>query len=131
VCLSLAVSLSAQWYVATVKELSEEGDQLLVHYEGWSEKWDEWVASRKAQPVASNQAETRLTQQQRTRSPSPGPRRSSSPEEAAAPARNLSQVIVSTHAAHVLPVWRLIDPRWRTIRQLLVISRPFLSRDCL
>ena len=43
--------------------------------------------------MASNQADARLTQQQRTRSPSPGPRRSGSPEQGVSPVRNLSQVI--------------------------------------
>eukprot|EP01046_Picozoa_sp_COSAG06_P036848 COSAG06_NODE_4104_length_4571_cov_25.259168_3_plen_256_part_00 len=90
------------WYVATVREV--DGDQILVHYEGWSEKWDDWVKSSKAHSLTSGaEGDARLTQQQRTRSPSPGPRRGSKAgggsggvsddAEAASPVRNLSQVI--------------------------------------
>ena len=39
------------WYVATVREV--DGDQILVHYEGWSEKWDDWVKSSKAHSLTS------------------------------------------------------------------------------
>jgi len=87
------------WYVGVVREV--DGQKLFVHYEGWSEKWDEWVNSSKVHLLAQDaEGETRLKQQQRTRSPPPGPRRGSKGDRlgrptdpAASPVRNLSQMI--------------------------------------
>ena len=87
------------WYVGVVREV--DGEKLFVHYEGWSEKWDEWVKTSKVHLLAQDaEGETRLKQQQRTRSPSPGPRRGGKGDRlgrptdpAASPVRNLSQMI--------------------------------------
>ncbi len=84
------------WYVGVVREV--DGEKLFVHYEGWSEKWDEWVKTSKVHLLAQDaDGQTRLTQQQRTRSPSPGPRRggkvAGAADSAASPVRNLTQMI--------------------------------------
>jgi hypothetical protein len=64
----------ARRYVATVLEVNRARAKALVHYEGWSQRWDEWIDMRKAQPLAEGDAaqrEARLQHQMRTRSPNP------------------------------------------------------------
>lgn len=43
-----ATDASGVWYAARVEEISWENKQVLVHFERWSCKFDEWI------PMCSN-----------------------------------------------------------------------------
>lgn len=32
-----------KWCVAMIQDKKEETGELLIHYEGWSDKWNEWI----------------------------------------------------------------------------------------
>ena len=41
-----ALDTVEQWLEATVLELSSDSTQVLVHYNGWPSRWDEWIDVR-------------------------------------------------------------------------------------
>lgn len=37
------VESNGSWYDAVILEVNEEDQEYFIHYEGWSDSWDEWV----------------------------------------------------------------------------------------
>lgn len=46
-----------RWLVGSVREVDEEKRQLLIHYEGWADRWDEWI-SKKSNRLAPHRSKT-------------------------------------------------------------------------
>jgi hypothetical protein len=39
-----AMDTEGNWYEAQIKDVSEDGHKVLIHYKGFAAKWDEWIA---------------------------------------------------------------------------------------
>lgn len=39
-----ALDFVAMWYTASIIDTDPENDEVLIHYDNWDPKWDEWLS---------------------------------------------------------------------------------------
>ena len=55
-----ALDLEGQWYPARVMQQASEGLSVLLHFDGWSDSYDEWLPQALAHALAASAHARRL-----------------------------------------------------------------------